>query len=111
LEDSMADKENDTVHKPALGAVLAIAAGFSFYVLCMILPLVGPAGSRVPHAAKNKTTFMMVLAITLVLAAASTFVALQRRKQEGGRLPYFSIGMGVLCILFFIMTLFNGFAV
>ena len=107
----MADKENDIVHKPALGTALAIAAGFAFYVLCMILPLVGPAGSRVPHAAKNKATFLMVLAIALVLAAASTYVALQRRRQEGGGLPYFSIGIGLLCILFFILTLFNGFAI
>ena len=60
-------------------AALAIAAGFSFYVLCMVLPLVGPAGSRVPHAARNRATFLMVLLITLVLAGASTYVALQRR--------------------------------
>ena len=107
----MADNENSPIQKPVLGSALAIASGFSFYVLCMVLPLVGPAGSRVPHAAKNKATFLSILFITLLLACASAYIAMQRRRQTGGRLPLFSIGVGVVCILFFILTLFNGFAI
>ena len=91
---------------------LTIAAGFSFYLLCMILPLVGPAGSRVPNAAKNKATFLSVLVLTLVLAVASTYSALQRRKKDGdGALPRFSIGLCVVCVLFLVILFMNGFAI
>lgn len=107
----MPDQDNTSAQRPVLGTALAIAAGFSFYVLCMVLPLVGPSGSRVAHAAKNRSTFLGVLAVTLLLSAASTYVALKRRKTEGGPLPFFSIGVGVVSFLFFILTLFNGFAI
>ncbi len=107
----MERNDDNTIQKPTLGTALAIAAGFSFYILCMILPLVGPTGSRVPHAAKNKATFLSVLMVTLVLAGASAYVALQRRKEEGGSLPFFSIGLGVACILILVITLSNGFSI
>jgi len=107
----MAAKDKTSIQKPIWETVLAIAAGFSFYVLCMILPLVGPAGSRVAHAAKNQMTFLTVLAVTLALAGASVYMALRRRRREGGRLPLFCISLGVLCILFLLLTLFDGFAI
>lgn len=102
---------NNLIQKPALETALAIAAGLSFYMLCMILPLVGPAGSRVPHAARNATTFVTVLVITLILSGASTYVSLQRRKAEGGPLPLFSISVGTISILFLVILLTNGFAI
>lgn len=107
----MERNEKNIARKPAMGMALAIAAGFSFYILCMILSLVGPTGSRVAHASKNKTTFLAVLVLTLVLAGASTYVAMQQRKAEGGSLPVFSMGLCVICILFLVILLFNGFAI
>jgi uncharacterized membrane protein YidH (DUF202 family) len=107
----MERNDDTTIQKPSLGSALAIAAGFSFYILCMILPLVGPTGSRVPHAAKNKATFLTVLMVTLILAGASAYVAIKRRGESGGRLPYFSIGIGVACILFLVISFFGGFAI
>jgi hypothetical protein len=77
----------------------------------MILPLVGPAGSRVEHAGKNKAVFILALLVTLALAAASTFSKLGCRKNEGGPLPWFSLGLSAVCILTFIVLLAGGFAI
>ncbi len=106
----MERNENNMIQKP-LGTALAIAAGFSFYILCMILPMVGPTGSRVAHAAQNKATFLSVLVLTLALAGASAYVSLQRRKTEGGSLPFFPLGLCIVCLLFFVIVLANGFAI
>ncbi len=108
----MKRNEDQSTRKPAWSTALAVAAGFSFYVLCMILPLVGPSGgSRVEHTAKNKATFLMVLFTTLVLAAASTYVSLKRKKEDGTALPRFSPGVCVVCLCFLVILLFNGFAI
>lgn len=107
----MERNETNIIRKPAVGTALAIAAGFSFYVLCMILPLVGPSGSRTPQAAQNKTTFLSMLLLTLVLAGASTYAALQRRREEGGPLPVFSISLSGVCIVFLVILFTNGFAI
>jgi len=107
----MERNENNMLRKPTLATALAIAAGFSFYMLCMMLPLVGPSGSRVPHAAKNTATFVTVLLISFMLAGASTYISLRYRREKGGSLPLFSIGLGVLCILFFVILLSKGFTI
>ncbi len=87
-----------------------IAAGFSFYVMCMILPLVGPSGARVPYAERNAATFTSVLLVTLALAAASTYLAMARRKSEGGRWPWFPLSLAAICILSLFILLLGGFA-
>ena len=97
--------------KAAMERMLAIAAGFSFYVLCMILPLVGPTGSRVPHAPKNRATFLSVLMLTLILSGSSVFLAFQRRQVAGGALPWFSLGLSAVCIVFLLILFVNGFAI
>ena len=103
--------EDKTTRNPMLGNALAIASGFSFYILCMSLSLVGPAGSRVPEAGENRTTFLSVLLFTMLLAGASIYVALQRRKTEGTPLPRFSIGLAATCIVVLVILFFNGFAI
>lgn len=90
---------------------MAIAAGLSFYVLCMILPLVGPSGSRVAHAARNRATFLSVLLLTLVLSVASTVFSLRRRKAQGGAFPRVSLGLSVVCLLFLVILFSNGFSI
>lgn len=103
--------ENAFIFKPAVGTGLAVASGLSFFFLCMILPLVGPAGSRVPHAGQNKAAFMSVLIFTFVLAALSVYSKLGRRKIDGSPLPYFSAGLCAVCVLTLVILLFGGFAV
>lgn len=97
--------------KPLFGTTMAVAAGLSFFFLCMILPLVGPSGSKVAHAAKNKAAFLGVLVVTFVLAATATYSKVQQRKADGGPLPYWSIGLCVVCILTLFILLVNGFAI
>lgn len=97
--------------RSATGSVLAFSAGISFYLLCMILPLVGPAGSRVEHRGRNLAAFLFVLFLTLALSGAASWAKLERRKVQGGVLPWFSLGLCVLCLLTLIVLLFNGFAI
>ena len=110
------DKEenysNDGVlFRPLTGTILAVASGLSFFFLCMILPLVGPAGSRVEHAGKNKAAFLAVLLITFLLGALASYSKMIRRKSDGTPLPYYSLGLCVVCILTFFVLLANGFAI
>ncbi len=101
----------DMLCKPATGTALAVASGLSFFFLCMILPLVGPAGSRVDHAAMNKVAFLGVLLITFALAALSAFSKLGRRKLDASPLPLFSFGLCAVCLLTLVILLFDGFAI
>ncbi|WP_372795500.1 hypothetical protein [Pontiella sp.] len=103
--------ENDFLYKPAVGTALAVTAGLSFFFLCMILPLVGPAGSRVEHAGQNKVVFLLVLVVTFLLSALSVFSKMGRRKIDHSPLPGFSIGLSAVCILTLIILLFDGFAI
>ena len=43
--------------EPLTGLVLTILSSLSFFMMCMILPLVGPAGSSVEHSYENKKIF------------------------------------------------------
>lgn len=105
------NNENELLFKPATGTALAVASGLSFFFLCMILPLVGPAGSRVDHAGQNKVAFLGVLLFTFVLAALSVFSKMGRRKTDGSPLPLFSFGLCGVCLLTLVILLFNGFAI
>ena len=97
--------------RPITGSILAVSSGLSFFFLCMILPLVGPAGSKVDHALKNKATFLGVLVITFLLAAGASYSKLMQRKVDGGPLPHYSLGLCAVCILTLFILLVNGFAI
>lgn len=97
--------------RPLTGTVLAVASGLSFFFLCMILPLVGPSGSKVEHAAKNKAAFLGVLMATFLLAALAAYSKVIRRKSDGGSLPLYSLGLCAICFLTLIILLMNGFAI
>jgi hypothetical protein len=105
------DNSKQLFFRPVTGSVLAVVAGLSFFVLCMILPLVGPAGSRVEHAGQNRAAFTAVLLVTLALAAASTWSKLGCRKQFGGTLPWFSLGLVAVCVLTFFVLVAGGFRI
>lgn len=99
------------IFRPATGSTLAFSAGLAFYLLCMSISLVGPSGSRVDHAGQNKATFVSLLLLTLLLAAASAYSRLGLRKQEGGALPWFSMGLCAICLMMLGIVLFNGFSI
>lgn len=96
---------------PLAGTVLAVASGLSFFFLCMILPLVGPSGSKVAHAAQNKAAFLGVLLVTFLLAAAAAYSKMLRRKVDGCSLPYWSLGLCAICVLTLFILLVNGFSI
>jgi len=97
--------------KPGACTAFAVSAGISFFVLSMMLPLVGPAGSRVEHAAQNRALFVTVLLITMALSVLSSYARLQGRSERGGSLPWFSLGLCAVCIFTLITLLLNGFAI
>ncbi len=111
----MDNENNDSVggilFRPITGSILAVSAGLSFFFLCMILPLVGPAGSKVEHALKNKVAFLGVLLVTLLLAALASYSKLMQRKVVDGSLPHYSLGLCVVCILTLCILLMNGFSI
>jgi len=81
--------------RPATGSALAFSAGIFFYLVCMVMP----------------ATFLALLVLTLLLAAASIYSRQGRRKMEGGALPWFSIGLSAVCLVMLIAVLFNGFSI
>ncbi len=109
--DEKVKNEDNVLFKPATGTGLAVASGLSFFFLCMILPIVGPAGSRVEHAAQNKAAFLSVLLVTFVLAALAAYSKLGRRKVDGSPLPVLSFGLCGVCILTLLVLLSGGLAI
>jgi uncharacterized membrane protein YidH (DUF202 family) len=93
------------LQKPAVGSVLTVAAGISFFFTCMLLPLVGRAGDSVPHADKNRLAFLFVLGITFALAALATWSKLTRRADDKSPLPYWSLGLCAVCTLLFVLLM------
>ena len=71
-------------YRRSVGATLSILAGLAFFLLCMLLPLVGPAGSKVEHASENEMIFLSWLGITLLLSVASV---LSESRYFNERLP------------------------
>ena len=111
----MSTKDNTPVNKvlvkPLFGNILAVASGLAFFFLCMILSLVGPAGSKVNHALKNKLAFLAVLILTFLLAGLASYSKILQRKVNGGPLPFYSLGLCAICILTLLVLLVNGFAI
>jgi len=91
--------------KPITGSVLTVAAGLSFFFTCMLLPLVGRAGSSVPYADQNQRSFLAVLGVTLLLSLLATATKMMRRHEDQSPLPVWSIGLSAVCIALFILQL------
>lgn len=100
--------------RPRVGNLLTIAAGLSFYFLCMILPLVGPAAMRgsgspgagpVPHARANYLTFLGVLLLSMFLAGLALFSKLGRRRLDRSPFPWHTFGLLAIEILILIALL------
>ena len=103
--------EYEIIFKPAVGSGFAIAAGLSFFLLAMILPLVGPSGAQQPHYGQNKVAFLMVLLLTFLLSGFATWSKLGRRKVDGSPRPWFSMGLSFACVLTLVILLMDGFSI
>ena len=103
--------QGSIISKPVVGTTLAVAAGLSFFFLCMILPLVGPSGSKVAHAAQNRAAFLGVLGATFLLAAAAAYSKTLRRQEEGGPRPYWMLGLCGVCVVTLVVLLMGGLAI
>ena len=102
--------------RPMVGSFFTILSALSFYLLCMILPIVGPAaahGSGSPgattaaHYPKNFRAFLIVLLISLALAVLALISKLKRRKIDQSPFPLYSVGLCVVCV-FLVFALFTG---
>ena len=90
---------------PLTGFALTILMGLSFFLLCMILPLVGPAGSQVEHALMNEIIFIRWLFITFLLSALAFTSKLMLYKTENTSKPIISLIIMLICILIFVLFL------
>lgn len=96
---------------PSVSIFLTILAGLSFFLLCMMLPLVGPAGSLVEHAELNKVIFTRWISITLFLSVLAFSSKFSIYKINGGPLPVVSSILILVSILIFIIFLFGGLSI
>lgn len=91
--------------KPIIGSVLTVMSGLSFFFTCMLLPLVGPTGSRAPDADKNQLAFLGVLGLTFLLAALATWLKLMRRREDQSPFPIWSLALCAACTILFVLQL------
>ena len=97
-------------YRRAVGDALSILAGLAFFLLCMLLPLVGPAGSQVEHASINKTIFLSWLGVTLLLSIGSVLSKWERVREENAPRPIYSLLLFITCIITLIIQLVGGFS-
>ena len=97
--------------RPDVGSFLTVLAAVCFLVQLMILPLVGPCGSRAPHRFCNLAAFLGMLAVTGTVSVAATVSKFRRRKIDGSPLPAFSLGLCVGCLVILVCTLTGLFSI
>ncbi len=99
------------LQKPVIGSVLTVAAGVSFFFNCMLLPLVGRAGTSAPHADKNRLAFLAVLGLTFLLASLASWSKLVRRAGDRSPLPYWSLSLCSVCVILFVLLITGRLAI
>jgi hypothetical protein len=111
--ESVEPETQAVVSKNLLSNTLSILGWISFFLLCIAFPLVGPSGSRVPHAAKNRMVFTMVLLMTLLFSGGALFLRLQLRKVDREHAPPLLAPalLVVICLAIFGVLMVNGFAI
>ena len=107
----MSSEFKTLLQKPVTGSALSVAAGISFFYNCVMMPLVGRAGSSAPHAAKNHLAFLAVLGLTFTLAALATWSKLTRRAEDKSPLPYWSLGLCGICVVLFVLQITGRLAI
>jgi uncharacterized membrane protein YidH (DUF202 family) len=99
------------LQKPVVGSALTVAAGISFFINCMLLPLVGRAGSSAPHAGKNQLAFLAAVGLTFALALLATWSKMARRADDKSPLPIWSLVLCGICVALFVLQLTGLLAV
>ncbi len=91
--------------------LITIMSGLAFFLLCMLLPLVGPAGSKVEHADYNNAIFTGWLIFTLILSSTSYYLRYKRYRFKNDIYPKYSLILTILCIIIFLINILKGFAI
>ena len=94
-----------------IASILTIFSSLSFFLMCMILPLVGPAGSSVPHSSKNNIIFLNILLITLILSLSAYLSKNFQSKKFGFPKPRLSLFLMIFSLFFLIIFLVGGFSI
>ena len=106
-----------SLEDPKVAHWLTLAAGLGFYILCILIPMVGPAAAHgsgspgakaAPYYHQNFVLFLMVLLVTLGIAGVATVSRLRVREAVGGGpLPKVAIGLTLACA-FLLVALLAG---
>ena len=92
---------------PAIGTTFTVLSGLSFLLVCILLPMVGPAGAATMFAAQNTQAFTIYVLISLVLSLAAIGSKTSRRAIDGSPLPISSMALCGLDILLLIALYAN----
>lgn len=90
-----------------VGSTFAVVSSLSFLLVCMLLPLVGPAGAVATEPRKNLLTFLAVLLLAFLSSIFAMISKFERRKVDQSPLPLLSILLCCLCVLFLVALLFG----
>jgi predicted transporter len=91
-----------TFAHPVTGSTLTVLSGLSFLLVCMLLPMVGPAGAATPHAARNHQVFSTILLLALVLSGFAIASKIARRRRDQSPPPWLSMTLSVVLALLFV---------
>ena len=91
---------------PFLARLVGVLGWLSFYLSCMILSFVGPTGSRVAWAARNKITFLAVAFSGVVFSGLAIWT-----RRAASRKPRAHYALFGLCAFLFLGALFNAFSI
>tara|TARA_B100001559_G_scaffold83854_1_gene69698 strand:+ start:88 stop:411 length:324 start_codon:yes stop_codon:yes gene_type:complete len=98
-------------NNPIILNFITIMAGLAFFLLCMLLPLVGPAGSKVEHADYNNAIFTGWLIFTLILSSTSYYFRYHIYRIKNDIFPKYSLILTILCIIIFLINILGGFSI
>ncbi|MFT7512636.1 MAG: hypothetical protein ACI9QL_001844, partial [Candidatus Omnitrophota bacterium] len=88
-----------------LGNLCTAGAGVFFYIVCMLLPMVGPSGGQTVHYQANFLTFLAVTLIALGFSVAALKFKLERRKRDQSPFPLVSAGFTAVYVVLLLCLL------
>jgi hypothetical protein len=92
---------------PAVGTCLTVLSALSMLVVCMLLPMVGAAGSATPFARQNRDIFALYVLLSLLLSVAAIVSKMARRAVDGSPRPISSFALCALNVAI-LLALFSG---